>query len=197
MNKVPLKLPKEMFVYPGHDYKGDTVSTIAEEISFNPRLKVKSANDYANIMNNLNLPDPKQMDIAVPANLTIGFNSFRPEIEKATIKAEDVVNVCMNNIVFVDLREEIERTRDGVIPDSVHLPYQALSDNIRPGGLLSAIAKNRENQILLYCSYGERSALGLQEILNTGITNVCHLGGGISAWIQAGGVAVEPYKPIS
>ena len=192
-----LKLPKETFVYPGHDYKGDTVSTIGEEISFNPRLKVKSANDYANIMNNLNLPDPKQMDIAVPANLTIGFNSFRPEIEKATIKAEDVVNVCMNNTLFVDLREEIERTRDGVIPGSVHLPYQALSDNIQPGGLLSAIAENREKQILLYCSYGERSALGLQEILNTGIKNVCHLGGGISAWTQAGGVAVEPYKPIS
>jgi sulfur dioxygenase len=192
-----LKLPEEMLVFPGHDYKGDTVSTIAEEISFNPRLQVNSEIEYANIMNNLNLPDPKQMDIAVPANLTIGFNLLTPEIEEATIKAEDIVNVNMNDTLLVDLREEVERARDGIIPGSVHLPYQALGNNIRPGGLLAAIAESREKQILLYCAYGERSALGLQEILNTGIKNVSHLGGGISAWTQAGGVAEKPLKPAT
>ena len=178
-------------------YKGDTVSTIAEEINFNPRLKVQSEIDYANIMNNLNLSDPKQMDIAVPANLSIGLNSVKQEIKEATIKAEDVVSACMNDTLFVDLREESERARDGVIPGSVHLPYKALSENIKPGGLLSAIAESREKQILLYCAYGERSALGLQEMFNRGIKNIRHLGGGISAWIQAGGVAVKPCKPAS
>jgi len=64
-----LKLPEETLVYPAHDYKGETVSTIGEEKYFNPRLQVKSVNEYVEIMNNLNLPNPKMMDVAVPYNL--------------------------------------------------------------------------------------------------------------------------------
>jgi len=67
-----LTLPDETLIYPAHDYKGWTVSTIEEERRFNPRLQVDSADDYARIMNNLNLPDPKLMDVAVPANLRCG-----------------------------------------------------------------------------------------------------------------------------
>tara|TARA_Y100000590_G_C15485174_1_gene925519 strand:+ start:186 stop:863 length:678 start_codon:yes stop_codon:yes gene_type:complete len=63
-----LKLPEETFVHPAHDYKGDTVSTIGEEKKFNPRLQVKSAEEYAKIMNNLNLSNPKMMDVAIPLN---------------------------------------------------------------------------------------------------------------------------------
>ena len=70
-NKL-LRLPDATFVYPGHDYKGWTVSTIAEERRFNPRLQVKSADEYAELMGKLNLPSPKLMDIAVPANLACG-----------------------------------------------------------------------------------------------------------------------------
>lgn len=66
-NKL-LKLPEETLVYPAHDYKGWTVSTIGEEKRNNPRLQVKSADEYAEIMNNLNLPYPTQMDSAVPRN---------------------------------------------------------------------------------------------------------------------------------
>jgi sulfur dioxygenase len=54
-----LKLPDETLVYPAHDYKGDTVSTIGEERAFNPRLQVKSIDDYVELMNNLNLPNPR------------------------------------------------------------------------------------------------------------------------------------------
>ena len=64
-----LKLPEKMFVYPAHDYKGNKVSTIGDEKKNNPRLQVKSLNEYAEIMNNLNLSDPKMMDVAVPANI--------------------------------------------------------------------------------------------------------------------------------
>src|SRR3984885_301198 len=64
-----LRLPDETLVYPAHDYKGDTVSTIGEEKAFNPRLQVKSADEYAALMNNLNLSNPKMMDVAVPANM--------------------------------------------------------------------------------------------------------------------------------
>lgn len=68
-----LTLPEEMLVYPAHDYKGITVSTIGEEKRCNPRLQVSSAEEYASIMNALNLEKPKQMDIAVPANLKCGL----------------------------------------------------------------------------------------------------------------------------
>ncbi len=64
-----LKLHEETLVYPAHDYKGNTVSTIKEEKRFNPRLQVKSKQEYIDIMNNLNLPNPKMMDVFVSINL--------------------------------------------------------------------------------------------------------------------------------
>tara|TARA_B110000014_G_scaffold249473_1_gene224807 strand:- start:699 stop:1385 length:687 start_codon:yes stop_codon:yes gene_type:complete len=64
-----LMLPEKTLVYPAHDYKGKKVSTIGDEKKNNPRLKVKSADQYVELMNNLNLDNPKMMDIAVPANL--------------------------------------------------------------------------------------------------------------------------------
>ena len=60
-------------VFPAHDYKGDTVSTIGEEKRYNPRLQVKSVDEYVALMNNLNLPNPKMMDVAVPANMRQGL----------------------------------------------------------------------------------------------------------------------------
>jgi glyoxylase-like metal-dependent hydrolase (beta-lactamase superfamily II) len=67
-----LRLPEETLVYPGHDYKGWTVSTIGEEKRHNPRLQVASADEYVALMNNLKLPHPRLMDVAVPANLACG-----------------------------------------------------------------------------------------------------------------------------
>ena len=64
-----LKLPKTTLVYPAHDYNGKKYSTIETEINNNPRLQVNSAEQYAEIMNNLNLSNPTMMDIAVPANV--------------------------------------------------------------------------------------------------------------------------------
>ena len=63
-----LKLPEKTLVYPAHDYKGNKVSTIGKEKMNNPRLQVKSVEEYTEIMNNLKLSNPKMMDIAVPAN---------------------------------------------------------------------------------------------------------------------------------
>ena len=67
-NKL-LKLPKKTLVYPAHDYNGKKYSTIENEKNSNPRLQVNSAEEYAEMMNNLNLSNPKMMDIAVPANI--------------------------------------------------------------------------------------------------------------------------------
>tara|TARA_B100001250_G_scaffold250792_1_gene215575 strand:- start:246 stop:938 length:693 start_codon:yes stop_codon:yes gene_type:complete len=67
-NKL-LKLPEKTLVYPAHDYNGKKYSTIESEKNNNPRLQVNSKEQYAEIMNNLKLGNPKMMDIAVPANL--------------------------------------------------------------------------------------------------------------------------------
>ena len=67
-NKL-LRLPEDTLVYPAHDYKGEQVSTIGEERAFNPRLQVKSVDEYVALMNNLKLPNPKMMDVAVPTNM--------------------------------------------------------------------------------------------------------------------------------
>ncbi|MDC3139121.1 MBL fold metallo-hydrolase [Candidatus Pelagibacter sp.] len=64
-----LKLPEETLVYPAHDYNGKKQSTIGNEKNNNPRLQVSSKEEYAEIMDNLNLANPKMMDVAVPANL--------------------------------------------------------------------------------------------------------------------------------
>jgi len=69
---ILLKLPEKTKVYPAHDYNGNFFSTIEDERKNNPRLQVKSADEYAEIMNNLNLPDPKLMDVAIPRNLKLG-----------------------------------------------------------------------------------------------------------------------------
>ncbi|MEM7715129.1 MAG: MBL fold metallo-hydrolase, partial [Cyanobacteria bacterium P01_A01_bin.68] len=66
-------LPDHTLVYPGHDYKGCTVSTIAEEKRLNPRFAGKTRDDFINLMENLNLPFPKKIKQAVPANRNCGM----------------------------------------------------------------------------------------------------------------------------
>lgn len=72
MNRL-LSLPDDTLVYPGHDYKGWCVSSIGEEKAHNPRLQVTGVKEYTDLMNGLNLPEPKQMHVAVPANLRCGM----------------------------------------------------------------------------------------------------------------------------
>jgi glyoxylase-like metal-dependent hydrolase (beta-lactamase superfamily II) len=69
-----LKLPEETLVYPGHDYNGKFSSTIGNEKKFNPRLQVKSVDEYVEIMSNLNLSKPEMMDSNVAKNIQLGAN---------------------------------------------------------------------------------------------------------------------------
>ena len=186
-NKL-LKLPDETLVYPGHDYKGDTVSTIGEERAWNPRLQVGSADEYAELMENLGLPDPKMMDVAVPANLAIGLQQDAGERADATLSVEDAIGeLGRGDLIYIDLREEGEREKDGVIPGSVHVPYARFEDQIKPGGMLNALAGRTGRRLVLYCAYGERSALALDALRESGFANARHIGGGIDAWKQADG----------
>lgn len=68
-----LKLPEDTLVYPAHDYHGMTVSTIGEEKRHNPRLQVSDKQAYIDLMDDLQLDDPRLMDIAVPANRACGI----------------------------------------------------------------------------------------------------------------------------
>ena len=67
-----LKLPDKTLLYPAHDYKGETVSTIGKEKKFNPRLQVNNVNEYIDIMNNLDLKKPASIDYNVESNLKLG-----------------------------------------------------------------------------------------------------------------------------
>ena len=71
-NKL-LKLPEETFLYPAHDYKGEKVSTIGKEKKQNPRLQVKSSDEYAEIMNNLNLKKPDEIESNITSNIKLGI----------------------------------------------------------------------------------------------------------------------------
>ena len=182
-----LTLPDETLVYPGHDYKGDTVSTIGEEKRFNPRLQVASADDYAAIMDGLNLANPKMMDVAVPANLSVGLGQADDEHPECAMTAEEVMHGERPDDILVDLREAGERSREGAIPGSVHAPYGQLADMIGPGGTLRALAARPGHRLVYYCAFGERSAMAVDASREGGLANVCHMIGGIAAWREAGG----------
>ena len=79
------------------DYKGESVSTIGEEKNYNPRLQVSSAQEYANIMNNLKLNNPKLMDIAVPTNKSMGM-TLETQKKLNGITYENLINVLKNDV---------------------------------------------------------------------------------------------------
>jgi sulfur dioxygenase len=182
-----LKLPEETLVYPAHDYKGDTVSTIGEEKRYNPRLRATSVDEYVELMNNLHLPNPKMMDVAVPVNMKVGL--AQDEIARrgwSLAPAQAIDLLGRPDIAWIDLREKSERERHGVIAGSFHLPYSHLQDNIRSGAL-QEMAKGSSKRLFFYCAYGERSAMAVQAAQAAGIVSACHLQGGVDAWIKAGG----------
>ncbi len=186
-NKL-LSLPEETLVYPGHDYKGDTVSTIGEEKAHNPRLQVAWAEEYAAIMDNLNLPDPKQMDVAVPANLRQGLSQDEVEAKGWSLACDEAMALLGNpDIVLVDLRDRGEREQHGEIPGSVHAPYPDLDANIEPGGMLHEIAAATGKRLVFYCAFGERSAMAVKTAQEAGLANSCHIKGGIDEWKKADG----------
>jgi len=186
-NKL-LKLPDETMVFPAHDYKGETVSTIGEEKAFNPRLQVKSLDQYVDLMNGLNLPNPKMMDVAVPANMRVGFAQEAIAQRGWAVSASDAIKlVGRPDVALIDLREKSEREKYGVIPGSLHAPYPDLQDNIRPGGMLHELAAATGKRMLFYCAFGERSAMAVQAAQDSGIGAACHIHGGIDAWKKADG----------
>jgi sulfur dioxygenase len=191
-NKL-LKLPDETLIYPAHDYKGETVSSIGEEKRFNPRLQVKSVDEYVDLMNNLKLANPKMMDVAVPANLHVGLRQEEIARKGWAVLARDAVALLdRHDTAFVDLREGSERERHGTIPGSVNAPYVDLQNSLGAGGVLHHLAATSGKKILLYCAYGERSAMAVQAAQDAGLINACHIEGGFDAWKKAAGPVAKP-----
>src|SRR5437867_13149292 len=131
-NKL-LKLPDETLVFPAHDYKGDTVSTIGEEKRYNPRLQVRSIDEYIELMGNLNLPNPKMMDVAVPANMHVGLHQEELAKQGLALSARGAINsLGRPDILLVDLRETSERAKLGTISGALHAPYPGSAESLKP-----------------------------------------------------------------
>ncbi|MGJ5202562.1 MBL fold metallo-hydrolase [Bradyrhizobium sp. HKCCYLR20261] len=189
-NKL-LRLPDDTLVYPAHDYKGDTVSTIGEERRYNPRLQVTSIDDYVTLMANLKLPNPKMMDVAVPANMRVGLHQEELAKQGLSLSAREAIE-CLGrpDVLLVDLREASERAKHGTLSGALHAPYPGIADNLKPGGMLREVAAATGRRIVFFCAYGERSAMAVQTAQASGLANSAHIEGGLDAWKKAGGPVV-------
>ena len=170
-----LKLPEKTFIYPAHDYKGESVSTIGEEKKFNPRLQVSSAQEYALIMNNLNLANPKMMDIAVPENKNLGFNKEKQK-QLHGITYTRLKNLSESDeVVLIDVREPTEIEKKPSLLNSINIPYSSLQEYLRKE------KKELKNKTLIfYCAVGERSALAIQISQSYNFKQTYHLIGGLN-----------------
>ena len=189
-------LPASCLIYPGHDYNGLTVTSVEEERRYNPRLGGEvSEGDFAGHMHNLNLPHPKKLDIAVPANLRCGrpegdaWASSEPtwarlrntfgglwEIEPQAL-SETAAN---GRVQILDVREPAEfHGPMGHIPNAQLIPLGALSDNLA--------ALDRERPVVAVCRSGSRSARAVAMLQQAGFAQVANLAGGMLRWHVDGG----------
>src|SRR5450631_2072557 len=186
-NKL-LKLPDDTMVFPAHDYKGDTVSTIGDERRFNPRLQVRSMDEYIELMGNLKLPNPKMMDVAVPANMHVGLHQDDLARQGLSFTAREAIDsLGRPDILLVDLRENSERAKHGMLPGALHAPYPAIGENLQPGGMLREVAAATGRRIVFFCAFGERSAMAVAAAKEAGLADTAHIAGGMDAWKKAGG----------
>src|SRR5450631_217941 len=183
-----LRLPDDTMVFPAHDYKGDTVSTIGEEKRHNPRLQINSVDEYVELMANLKLPNPKMMDVAVPANMHVGLHQEDLAKQGLALSArEGIDSLGRPDILLVDLRENSERAKHGMLPGALHAPYPAIGESLQPGGMLREVAAATGRRIVFFCAFGERSAMAVAAAKEAGLANSAHIAGGMDAWKKAGG----------
>ena len=190
-------LPESCLLYPAHDYRGLTVSSVLEEKRFNPRLGGEiGENDYVGYMKNLDLPHPKKIDEAVPANLRCGQPGHgaglpdEPDWAPLRFTFGGVWEVephwleeNLAKVQIVDVREPAEFSGPlGHIPGATLVPL----------GELAARAKElpKDKPVVAVCRAGSRSAHATAILQKAGITDVANLPGGMLRW-RAEGRAVE------
>lgn len=178
---VLLKLPDETKVYPAHDYRGNTVTTIGEQRRTNPRLQVKNADEYAALMAALDLPNPKMMDVAVPANLACGSRDIAqaPSAAPAGMKRTSARAADPSRYRVIDVRTPEEFTGElGHIEGAELHPVDGIAS--------SAADWDRKRPMLMVCRSGGRSARAAQTLLSMGFADVTNLEGGMIRWNEVG-----------
>jgi glyoxylase-like metal-dependent hydrolase (beta-lactamase superfamily II)/rhodanese-related sulfurtransferase len=192
-----LTLPPFCLLYPAHDYRGLTVTSVEEERRYNPRLggDVGEA-DFVGYMRNLGLPHPRQMEVAVPANLRCGRRSDLPpspsEPQWAPLTytfagifeiQPQVLEEHAADVRIIDVRERDEYEGPlGRIPGSAWIPLGELA--------VRAEALPRDRPIVTVCRSGARSAQAVVLLAKAGFADVANLAGGLLRW-RAQGHAVE------
>ena len=183
-----LKLPDETMVFPAHDYKGDTVSTIGEEKRFNPRLQVRSVDEYIELMANLKLPNPKMMDVAVPANMHVGLHQDDLAKQGLALTArEGIDSLGRPDMLLVDLGKTANAPSTACCRARCMRPIPRSTMRLRPGGMLREVAAATGRRIVFFCAFGERSAMAVAAAKEAGLANTAHIAGGMDAWKKAGG----------
>lgn len=183
-----LSLPDETLLWPGHDYRGATVSTVAEERAFNPRVGGDvSESDFTVYMRNLHLPHPKLMDEAVPANLELGkvanlLKSKRPEWNADLYRTlNGVFEVStewlenhLDEVDIVDVRKSEERADlMGVIPGSRLIPLDELGQHMK---------SLMDRPVVFVCRSGARSAQACVLLTKAGNAKCANVPGGMIRW---------------
>lgn len=184
-------LPDDCVLFPAHDYNGRTASSVGEEKRYNPRIGGEAdERDFVGYMENLNLPHPKKIDIAIPANCRCGEpeDSHMPTIATwgpvrqtygglREIEPQWVAE-HMGQVHIVDVREPSEfNDRLGHIPTAQLVPLNELLQH------LDAIPK--QLPVVAVCQSGRRSGQASVMLKQQGF-DVANLRGGMLAWNQAG-----------
>ena len=189
-------LPEDFFIYPGHDYLGRTRTTVGEERAHNPRLGGgRGVDAFVEIMANLKLPSPAQIDVAVPANERCGWLAGDPPRPApsgpwAPISIQDGVPEV--DVAWVH-GQPGHRMVDVREPDEWTGPLgRVAGSELRPlGGLAGAAASwDREAPLILICRSGGRSGRAAKTLISMGFTQVVSMAGGMLAW-QAAGLPAE------
>jgi glyoxylase-like metal-dependent hydrolase (beta-lactamase superfamily II)/rhodanese-related sulfurtransferase len=175
-------LPDETTVWPGHDYQGRTHSTIGAEKRGNARIAGKSKEEFVAIMQNLNLPRPKRIDEAVPANLTSGLRHDAgggpiSEPRAATGYAGDVSAQLAYNwwqagdAILVDVRTDAEREWVGFVPGAVALAWKQWPGMAMNAGFDDALkaAIPSGKKVVLLCRSGVRSIAAAKRATELGL----------------------------
>jgi rhodanese-related sulfurtransferase len=149
---------------------------------------VRSVDEYVELMANLKLPNPKMMDVAVPANMHVGLHQDDLARQGLSVNAREAIDsLGRPDILLVDLRENSERAKHGMLPGALHAPYPAIGEALQPGGMLREVAAASGRRIVFFCAFGERSAMAVAAAKEAGLANTAHIAGGIDAWKKAGG----------
>jgi glyoxylase-like metal-dependent hydrolase (beta-lactamase superfamily II)/rhodanese-related sulfurtransferase len=184
-NKL-LKLDPEMRVYPAHDYKGRTCSTIAEEIRSNPRLQKRDKAEFVEMMRTLSLSMPEHLTEALRVNMSGGVSVAQLLTEAAAevpfMSMEEVktrVAAGANDIVVLDVRER-DAFEASHIPSAQHLPRGILELKVNEA------LPDPTVRIVTYCEFGKISTLAAATLRRMGFTRAVALDGGMKAWREKG-----------